>query len=108
MISPAEFIPVAEDIGLIVVLGRWVLREACSKAANWPDDIKVAVNLSQVQFSQRQSGSGGGVSRRGFRQGWAYLRVKQHGSCCSADQAATHRSTASDSLVAVPAWAIVA
>ena len=53
MISPAEFIPVAEDIGLIVALGEWVLREACSEAANWPGDIKVAANLSPVQFRGR-------------------------------------------------------
>ena len=53
MISPADFIPVAEDIGLIVALGEWVLREACSEAVKWPDDIKVAVNLSPVQFRSR-------------------------------------------------------
>ncbi|MBR1198320.1 EAL domain-containing protein [Bradyrhizobium sp. AUGA SZCCT0240] len=53
MVSPAEFIPVAEDIGLIVALGEWVLREACSEAMNWPADIKVAVNLSPVQFRSR-------------------------------------------------------
>jgi diguanylate cyclase (GGDEF)-like protein/PAS domain S-box-containing protein len=53
MISPADFIPVAEDIGLIVSLGEWVLREACTEAANWPDDVKVAVNLSPVQFRSR-------------------------------------------------------
>jgi diguanylate cyclase (GGDEF)-like protein/PAS domain S-box-containing protein len=53
MISPADFIPVAEDIGLIVPLGEWVLREACGEAAKWPDDIKVAVNLSAVQFRSR-------------------------------------------------------
>jgi diguanylate cyclase (GGDEF)-like protein/PAS domain S-box-containing protein len=53
MISPAEFIPVAEDIGLIVALGEWVLREACSEAMNWPVDVKVAVNLSPVQFRSR-------------------------------------------------------
>ncbi|QHO76032.1 GGDEF domain-containing protein [Bradyrhizobium sp. CCBAU 051011] len=53
MISPADFIPVAEDIGLIVGLGEWVLREACSEAVNWPEDIKVAVNLSPVQFRSR-------------------------------------------------------
>jgi len=53
MVSPAEFIPVAEDIGLIVALGEWVLREACSEAINWPADIKVAVNLSPVQFRSR-------------------------------------------------------
>jgi diguanylate cyclase (GGDEF)-like protein/PAS domain S-box-containing protein len=53
MISPADFIPVAEDIGLIVALGEWVLREACTEAARWPTDIKVAVNLSPVQFRSR-------------------------------------------------------
>jgi diguanylate cyclase (GGDEF)-like protein len=53
MISPAEFIPVAEDIGLIVALGEWVLREACTEAAKWPSDVKVAVNLSSVQFRSR-------------------------------------------------------
>jgi diguanylate cyclase (GGDEF)-like protein/PAS domain S-box-containing protein len=53
MISPADFIPVAEDIGLIVALGEWVLREACNEAAKWPAAIKVAVNLSAVQFRSR-------------------------------------------------------
>jgi diguanylate cyclase (GGDEF)-like protein/PAS domain S-box-containing protein len=53
MISPADFIPVAEDIGLIVALGEWVLREACSEAVKWPVDVKVAVNLSPVQFRSR-------------------------------------------------------
>jgi diguanylate cyclase (GGDEF)-like protein/PAS domain S-box-containing protein len=53
MISPADFIPVAEDIGLIVSLGEWVLREACTEAAKWPAEIKVAVNLSPVQFRSR-------------------------------------------------------
>ena len=53
MISPADFIPVAEDIGLIVALGEWVLREACTEAAKWPADVKVAVNLSPVQFRSR-------------------------------------------------------
>ncbi|MBR0934775.1 bifunctional diguanylate cyclase/phosphodiesterase [Bradyrhizobium jicamae] len=53
MVSPAEFIPVAEDIGLIVALGEWVLREACSEATKWPGDVKVAVNLSPVQFRSR-------------------------------------------------------
>ena len=53
MISPAEFIPIAEDIGLIVSIGEWVLREACAEAARWPADVKVAVNLSAVQFRSR-------------------------------------------------------
>jgi diguanylate cyclase (GGDEF)-like protein len=49
-ISPAQFIPLAEEIGLIVTLGEWVLRQACMEATKWPDDVKVAVNLSPVQF----------------------------------------------------------
>ncbi len=49
-IPPREFIPIAEDIGVIVPLGEWVLRHACAEAATWPGDIKVAVNLSPVQF----------------------------------------------------------
>jgi diguanylate cyclase (GGDEF)-like protein len=49
MIPPSEFIPVAEEIGLIVPLGEWVLRKACADAARWPDDVKVAVNLSPIQ-----------------------------------------------------------
>jgi diguanylate cyclase (GGDEF)-like protein/PAS domain S-box-containing protein len=53
MISPADFIPVAEDIGLIVSLGEWVLRKACTEAVTWPADVKVAVNLSPVQFRSR-------------------------------------------------------
>jgi diguanylate cyclase (GGDEF)-like protein len=53
MIPPAEFIPVAEEIGLIVPLGEWVLRQACLDAASWPDDIKVAVNLSPIQVTSQ-------------------------------------------------------
>ncbi|MBV9783459.1 MAG: EAL domain-containing protein [Acidisphaera sp.] len=50
MISPAQFIPVAEDIGLIGAIGAWVLHQACCEAVRWPDHVKVAVNLSPVQF----------------------------------------------------------
>jgi diguanylate cyclase (GGDEF)-like protein/PAS domain S-box-containing protein len=53
LVSPAEFIPVAEEIGLIVPIGEWVLHEACREAATWPGDIHVAVNLSPVQFRSR-------------------------------------------------------
>ena len=52
MVAPAEFIPLAEEIGLIVPIGEWVLRQACAEAAAWPDDLKVAVNLSPVQFKK--------------------------------------------------------
>jgi predicted signal transduction protein with EAL and GGDEF domain len=50
MVAPAEFIPVAEDTGLIVELGEWVLRTACAEAANWPNHIRLAVNVSPVQL----------------------------------------------------------
>jgi diguanylate cyclase (GGDEF)-like protein len=53
MVSPAAFIPLAEEIGLIVSLGEWVLRTACSAAARWPDHTKICVNLSPVQFRSR-------------------------------------------------------
>ncbi|MEI8703419.1 sensor domain-containing protein [Mesorhizobium sp. ISC15] len=52
MIPPAEFIPLAEESGLIVPIGEWVLREACREAASWPNTIHIAVNLSPVQFRQ--------------------------------------------------------
>jgi predicted signal transduction protein with EAL and GGDEF domain len=50
-VPPVDFIPLAEETGLIVPLGEWVLRRACADAASWPPNIKVAVNLSPVQFS---------------------------------------------------------
>jgi diguanylate cyclase (GGDEF)-like protein len=50
MVSPVEFIPLAEETGFIVPLGEWIVRRACSAAASWPDNVKVAVNLSAVQF----------------------------------------------------------
>jgi len=49
-VSPVQFIPLAEEIGLINEIGEWVLRTACAEAANWPPHISVAVNLSPVQF----------------------------------------------------------
>jgi len=53
MISPADFIPLAEEIGLITPLGDWVLREACLQAVQWPSHIRLAVNLSPAQFRGR-------------------------------------------------------
>lgn len=52
LVSPVEFIPVAEATGLIVPVGDWALRNACAEAAGWPRGIKVAVNVSAVQFRQ--------------------------------------------------------
>lgn len=49
-VSPAEFIPIAEESGLIVEMGEWILRQACREAASWPKPLQVAVNLSPAQF----------------------------------------------------------
>jgi diguanylate cyclase (GGDEF)-like protein/PAS domain S-box-containing protein len=54
MIPPADFIPLAEDTGLIVPIGDWVLRKACTDAAGWSQEVDVAVNLSPVQFKNRK------------------------------------------------------
>lgn len=50
MVGPENFIPIAEDTGLIVPLGEWILEQACQDAAGWPSHLRVAVNLSPVQF----------------------------------------------------------
>src|SRR5262249_20220606 len=54
MVAPAEFIPVAEETGVIVPLGEWVIRTACAEAAKWPADVKIAINLSPAQFRSRE------------------------------------------------------
>jgi diguanylate cyclase (GGDEF)-like protein/PAS domain S-box-containing protein len=53
LVAPGEFIPLTEEIGLIVPLGEWVLREACAEATKWPEPLKIAVNLSPAQFRNR-------------------------------------------------------
>jgi diguanylate cyclase (GGDEF)-like protein len=53
MIQPLEFISVAEETGLIVPIGDWVLRQACAEAATWPSGVKIAVNLSPIQFKNK-------------------------------------------------------
>jgi diguanylate cyclase (GGDEF)-like protein/PAS domain S-box-containing protein len=50
LVLPASFIPIAEETGLIGEIGAWVLQEACAEAARWPEHVKIAVNLSPVQF----------------------------------------------------------
>ncbi|HEX4800817.1 MAG TPA: EAL domain-containing protein, partial [Sphingomicrobium sp.] len=53
MVSPADFIPLAEEIGVITSIGAWVLKQACAEAARWPSHLTIAVNLSPVQFKNR-------------------------------------------------------
>jgi len=53
MVPPLDFISVAEETGLIVPIGDWVLRQACVEAATWPSGVKVAVNLSPIQFKSK-------------------------------------------------------
>ncbi len=53
MVSPATFIPLAEEIGLISAIGTWVLQRACHEAVRWPDHVRLALNLSPVQFRSR-------------------------------------------------------
>jgi diguanylate cyclase (GGDEF)-like protein len=54
LLAPAEFMPLAEEIGLIVPIGEWVVRRACRDALRWPDAIRVAVNLSPLQFKAQK------------------------------------------------------
>jgi diguanylate cyclase (GGDEF)-like protein len=53
LVAPLDFIPVAEETSLIVPMGDWVLRQACAEATTWPSGLKVAVNLSPVQFQKK-------------------------------------------------------
>jgi diguanylate cyclase (GGDEF)-like protein len=53
LVAPGEFIPLAEETGIIVGIGEWVLRQACAEAARWPQEIKLAVNISPAQFRNR-------------------------------------------------------
>ena len=75
MVPPDEFIPLAEETGLIVQIGDWVLRQACAEAAHWPPAIKVAVNLSPVQFKSRgllESVLGAWLQARSRLSGWSW------------------------------------
>ena len=102
MISPGEFIPVAEDTGLINPLGVQILRRACSDAAQWPDDVRVAVNLSPLQFrvgnlfvgcdgSVADVWSAGAPARTGNHRDVA-ARQERRGACDAACVACARRS----------------
>jgi diguanylate cyclase (GGDEF)-like protein len=54
LVSPIDIIPVAEEMGLIIELGRWILQAACKECVNWPEQVSVAVNFSPQQFHQRE------------------------------------------------------
>jgi diguanylate cyclase (GGDEF)-like protein len=74
MVSPGEFIPLAEDIGLIEDIGEWVLHQACREAMQWPDDITVAVNASPLQMEA--PGFGACVARALKQSGLAGHRLE--------------------------------
>ena len=78
MISPVDFIPVAEDIGLIVALGEWVLREACSEAANWPQRRQGRGQSVAGPVPQPQPGSGGDRGAGAFRPAAEAARARDH------------------------------
>jgi len=56
MVPPADFLPLAEEIGVIIPIGEWVLKTACAEAMNWPDHVTIAVNASPVQFETGRFG----------------------------------------------------
>ncbi len=73
-ISPVDFIPVAEETGLIIAIGEWVLHEACRQATNWPDHVRVAVNVSPLQF--RNQGLQAVIMQALTRSGLASSRLE--------------------------------
>lgn len=79
MISPAAFIPVAEETGSIVQIGEWVLHEACRAAAGWPEQISVAVNLSPIQFRSKTlvSAVASALKATGLTPGRLYLEITE-------------------------------
>jgi diguanylate cyclase (GGDEF)-like protein len=68
LVSPSEFIPLAEEIGLIVPIGEWVIRNACRDASLWPEPLNIAVNVSAIQFRSPELGATilSGISESGL------------------------------------------
>jgi len=79
LVSPAEFIPIAEETGLIIPLGEWVLRQACAEAATWPADVGVAVNVSPVQLTNSNLASSviGAIASAGLHGNRLILEVTE-------------------------------
>ncbi len=74
LVSPAEFIPVAEETGLIIAIGEWAMHEACRFAAGWPDHVRIAVNVSPLQF--RHGGFATVITQALARSGLAPERLE--------------------------------
>ncbi len=77
-VAPLDFIPLAEETGLIIPIGEWVLRTACAQAARWPAPVRVAVNLSPVQFKNPQSDGHRGRRAGSVGSGAEPARARNH------------------------------
>ena len=77
-VSPMDIIPVAEEMGIIIDLGRWILRKACMECMTWPEVVSVAVNFSSEQFHQRDILSEVRVCLGGFRSSGAPPRNRDY------------------------------
>ena len=90
LVSPMEFVAVSEEMGLIIPLGEWVLRQACKEASEWPAHVKVAVNVSAAQFRTGNLG-GDRVQRLGrIRPFSPEAGTRDHGNSCSLPIARRH------------------
>jgi diguanylate cyclase (GGDEF)-like protein len=101
MISPAEFIPIAEDSGLINQLGLWVLNSACAEAATWPDHVRVAVNVSPVQFRSPSLALNVAASSRSPRR-CSFATTRRRSRCCTSCASSASGSRWMISAPAIP------
>ena len=99
VVSPGEFIPIAEETGIIIPLGEWVLKKACAETTSWPDHIKVAVNLSPAQLKSRNLVEVGQQRPRGFRNAGEQIAARDYRNCSHAE----HVLHARDAAQAAPA-----